>query len=67
MSWTQQFDFPTSVLDAAGDVEIVARVVYEMDQQLANNEAQACITIVEPALPAPTDLVVEKMSASYCS
>ncbi len=64
MSWTQQVDFPTSVLDEAGDVEIVARVVYEMDQQLANNEAQAYITIVEPALPAPTDLVVEKMSAS---
>ena len=64
MSWTQQVDFPTTVLDEAGDVEIVARVVYEMDQQLANNEAQACITIVEPALPAPTDLVVEKMSAS---
>ena len=63
-SWTQQVDFPTSVLDEAGDVEIVARVVYEMDQQLANNEAQAYITIVEPALPAPTDLVVEKMSAS---
>ncbi len=64
MSWTQQVDFPTSVLDEAGDVEIVARVVYEMDQQLANNEAQAYITIVEPALPAPTDMVVEKMSAS---
>ena len=64
MSWTQQVDFPTSVLDEAGDVEIVARVVYEMDQQLANNEAQAYITIVGPALPAPTDLVVEKMSAS---
>ena len=62
-SWTQQIDFPTSVLDEAGDVEIVARVVYEMDQQLANNEAQAYITIVEPALPAPSDLVVEKMSA----
>ncbi len=66
-SWTQQVDFPTSVLDEAGDVEIVARVVYEMDQQLANNEAQAYITIVEPALPAPTDLVVEKMSASDLS
>ena len=64
MSWTQQVDFPTTVLDEAGDVEIIARVVYEMDQQLANNEAQAYITIVEPALPAPTDLVVEKMSAS---
>lgn len=64
MSWTQQVDFPTSVLDEAGDVEIVARVVYEMDQQLANNKTQAYITIVEPALPAPTDLVVEKMSAS---
>ena len=61
MSWTQQVDFPTTVLDEAGDVEIVARVVYEMDQQLANNEAQDYITIVEPGLPAPTDLSVEKM------
>ncbi len=61
-SWTQTVDFPTTVLDEAGDVEIVARVVYNMDQQLANNEAQALITIDEPALPAPTDLVVEKMS-----
>ena len=60
-SWTQTVDFPTSVLDEAGDVEIVARVDYDMDQQLANNEALAYITIVEPALPAPTDLVVEKI------
>ena len=62
MSWTQQFDFPTSVLDEAGDVEIVARVIYDLDQQLANNEALAMITIVEPALPAPTDLHVEQIS-----
>lgn len=62
-SWSQQVDFQTSVLDEAGDVEIVARVIYDMDQQSANNEAQTLITIVEPALPAPTDLVVEKMSA----
>ena len=61
-SWTQTVDFPTSVLDEAGDVEIVARVVYDLDQQPANNEAQASITIVEPALPAPTDLHVDKMS-----
>ena len=61
-SWTQTVDFPTSVLDEAGDVEIVARVSYDMDQQLANNEALALITIVEPAVPAPTDLHVEKMS-----
>ena len=59
-SWTQTVDFPTSVLDEADDVEIVARVVFDMDQQSANNEAHAIITIVEPALPAPTDLVVEK-------
>lgn len=63
MSWTETADFPTSVLDEAGDVEIVARVVYDIDQQLANNEAQTSITIVEPAVPAPTDLVVEKMSS----
>lgn len=61
-SWTQTVDFPTSVLDEAGDVEIVARVSYDMDQQPANNEAQALITIVESSLPAPTDLVVEKMT-----
>ena len=61
-TWTQTVDFPTSVLDEAGDVQIVARVVYDMDQQPANNEAQAIITIVEPALPAPTDLIVEQMS-----
>ena len=59
-SWTQQVEFPTSVLDEAGDVEIVARVVYDMDQQLANNEALAYITIIEPSLPAPTDLIVEQ-------
>jgi hypothetical protein len=61
-SWTQTVEFPTSVLDEAGDVEIVARVNYDMDQQPANNEAQAFISIVEPSLPAPTDLVVEKMT-----
>lgn len=60
-SWTRTVEFPTSVLDKAGDIDIVASVVYDMDQQLANNEAQATITIVEPALPAPTDLRVEKM------
>ncbi len=64
MSWTQNVDFPTSVLDEAGDVEIVARVVYDLEQQLANNEAQITISIVEPALPAPTNLVVEKMTGS---
>lgn len=63
-SWTQQVDFPTTILDGAGDVDIVARVVYDMDQQLANNEAQAYITIVEPGLPAPTDLRVEKISSN---
>ena len=63
-SWTQTVDFPTSVLDEAGDVEIMARVNYDMDQQPANNEAQAYITIVEPAVPAPTDLVVEKMGGN---
>lgn len=62
MSWTQTVDFPTSVLDEVGDVEIVARVIYDMDQQPANNEAQAYVTIVEPALPAPTDLLVEKIA-----
>ncbi len=61
-TWTQTVDFPTTVLYEAGDIEIVARAIYEMDQQLANNEAQAYITIVEPALPAPTDLRVESIS-----
>ena len=60
-SWTQQVDFPTSVLDEAGDIEIVARVIYDLDEQSANNEAQAFVTIIEPAVPAPTDLVVEKV------
>ena len=64
MSWTQVVEFPTSVLDEAGDVEMVARVIYDMDQQPANNEAQAVITIVEPAVPAPTDLRVENISAN---
>ena len=63
-AWTQTVEFPTSVLDEAGDVEVVARVVYDMDQQPANNEAQAYITIVEPAVPSPTDLVVEKISGN---
>ena len=63
-SWTQTVDFPTTVLDEAGDVELVARVNYDMDQQPANNEAQAFITIIEPALPAPTDLVVDKITAN---
>lgn len=61
-SWTQTVEFPTSVLDEAGDVEVVARVVYDLDQQPANNEAQAFVTIIEPAVPAPTDLVVEKIA-----
>ena len=59
-AWTQTVDFPTSVLDEAGDIEIVARASYDMDQQPANNEALSYLTIVEPSLPAPTDLVVEK-------
>ncbi len=63
-SWTQTVDFPTSVLDEAGDVEIVARAIYDMDQQSANNEALTYITIIEPAVPAPTDLVVEKEAGS---
>ncbi len=64
VAWSHEIDFATTVLDGAGDVEVVARVVYDMDQQLANNEAQTYITIVEPALPAPTGLVVEKMAGS---
>ncbi len=63
-AWTQTVEFPTSILDEAGDVEVVAHVVYDMDQQPANNEAQAYITIVEPAVPSPTDLVVEKISGN---
>jgi hypothetical protein len=64
VSWSHEVEFPTSVLDDAGDVEILARIVYDMDQQLANNEAQAIITIVEPALPAPTDLCIDKMTTN---
>ena len=67
MSWTQNVDFPTTVLDEPGDVEIVARVIYDVDQQLANNENQAYITIIEPALPSPTDLIVEKMTSNDLS
>ncbi len=39
----------------------MARVIYDLDELPANNEAQAFVTIIEPALPAPTDLVVEKI------
>ena len=64
VSWSHEIEFPTTVLDEPGDVEILARIVYDLDQQPANNEAQALITIVEPALPAPTDLNVEMISSS---
>ena len=58
-SWSQAVAFPTTVLDEAADVQIVARVVDEMDQQLANNEAYTVVAIVDPGLPAPADLNVE--------
>lgn len=60
MSQTYEAVFPTSVLDEVGDVSLVARVEYAADEKLDNNEAQASITIVEPSLPAPTDLIAEK-------
>ena len=60
VSWTMAVDFPTSILDEAGDVEILARVIYDLDQKTSNNEARANITIELPAMPAPTDLIVEK-------
>ena len=42
----------------------MAIVLSHMDQQLANNDAQTPITIVEPAVPAPANLTVEKMSGN---
>ncbi|MBQ2199415.1 MAG: choice-of-anchor J domain-containing protein, partial [Bacteroidaceae bacterium] len=59
-SWTYKYDFETSILDEAGDVEIVARVIYDADEKTENNEAQTVITILEPMAPVPSDLVVEK-------
>ena len=57
-----EVDFPTSVLDEAGDVTITARVVYDMDQRVDNNEAVVIMAVTMPELPAPTDLVVEKVN-----
>lgn len=59
-SQTYEAVFPTSVLDEAGDVALVARVDYDADEVTENNEAQATIAIVEPSLPAPTNLIAEK-------
>ena len=59
-SWTYKYDFETSILDEAGDEEIVARVIYDADEKTENNEAQTVITILEPMAPVPSDLVVEK-------
>lgn len=59
-SQTYEAVFPTSVFDEAGDVDLVARVDCEVDEKPENNEARAAITIVEPTLPAPTDLIAEK-------
>lgn len=52
---------PTSVLDEAGDVFIAARVVFDPDEKLDNNEASTSISIIAPALPTPTDLVVNRV------
>ena len=62
-SWSRTVAFQTSVLDKIGDIEVVARVLNDMDEQTTNNEARAIITLVDPGVPAPTDLNVEKHGA----
>ena len=57
-SWSQVVTLQTSVLDEAGDIEVVARVLQDVDEQMANNEATTVVTILEPGVPAPTDLNV---------
>lgn len=59
-SWSQPVSFQTSVLDEPGDVMLVARVEYNEDELMANNQADALMTINEPVLPAPTGLVVSQ-------
>ena len=59
-SWTYNYNFKTSILDEAGDKEIVVRVIYDKDEKAENNEAQTVISILEPMAPVPSDLVVEK-------
>ncbi len=60
MSQTYEAVFMTTVFDEPGDVSLVARVDYDADKKLDNNEAWANMTIVEPSLPAPTGLIAEK-------
>ena len=59
-SWSQVVALETSVLDEIGDLEVVARVISDGDELAGNNEALAIVSIVEPTVPAPTDLNVEK-------
>ena len=59
-TWSQTSTLHTTVLDEPGDVQVVARVRYDMDQLTANNECDAVLAIVEPGVPAPTNLNVEQ-------
>ena len=59
-SWSQVAVLETSVLDAIGDMVIVATVNYPEDGHHANDVMQTMVSIVEPAVPAPTNLNVEQ-------
>ena len=59
--------FPTSVFDEAGDVVLKAEVSYADDLNQNNNVDETIITVVDPAVAAPADLLAQQVNDSTVS
>lgn len=52
-----EVEWPTSVFDKSGNVDVVISVDYEADQNIENNTIAGVIEIVEPNVSAPSNLL----------
>ena len=57
-------DLVTTVFDESADINLKAEVLYDDDLNLTNNADEAVISIVDPAVTAPTDLVAQQANDS---
>lgn len=55
-----EVQFKTSIFDQAADVTLKAEVVYDLDLNEDNNVAETIISVTEPAVAAPTNLLAQQ-------
>jgi len=63
-STTVETVFPTSVFDEAGDVVLKAEVNYANDLNQNNNTDESVVSVVNPAVSAPADLLAQQVNDS---